>query len=112
MLDKEVIPMRLRKLRKEKNLTMKQLGNIVGVTECAISQYELGKREPSNETLFKLADVFDVSVDYLLGRDEEQKTPVPEDERDREILERFSKLSATDAAKVSAFIEGLLASKE
>ena len=105
--------MRLRELRKEKNITMKELGNIVGVTESAISQYELGKREPSNETLFKLADFFDVSVDYLLGREEEeQKKPIPEDELDREILERFSKLSPADADKVAAFIEGLLASKK
>ena len=44
----------LRTIRKEKGLTMKQLGAIVGVTEAAISQYETGKREADFETLVSL----------------------------------------------------------
>lgn len=103
--------MKLRELRKERGISMKKLGEYVGVSESTISLYETGKHEPSKEMLLKFADFFGVSVDYLLGR-EEIKKPIPEDELDKEIIERFSKLSATDAAKVSAFIEGLLAAKE
>jgi len=58
----------LRKLRKDAKLTMKQLGEIMGVAESTISLYETGNREPDKETLFKLADYFDVTTDYLLGR--------------------------------------------
>ena len=61
----------LRTLRKEKKLTMKELGNIIGVAESTISLYENGLRQPDNAMLTKLADYFGVSVDYLLGRDEQ-----------------------------------------
>lgn len=66
----------LRTARKEKGLTMKELGEKVGVSESAISQYETGKREADFETLLKIGEVLDCSVDYLLrGRDEKKPTP-------------------------------------
>lgn len=58
---------RIRELRKEDKLTMKQLGEKIGVAESTISQYETGKREPDNDTTKKIADFFHVSIDYLLG---------------------------------------------
>lgn len=57
----------LRKLRKEKKMTMKQLGNAIGVAESTISLYETGKRQPDYDTLKKLSDLFQVPIDYLLG---------------------------------------------
>lgn len=63
---------RIRELRKEKNLTMKKLGECVGVAESTISLYETEKRQPDNEMLKKIADFFDVSIDYLLERTNEQ----------------------------------------
>ena len=63
----------LRKIRKEKGLTMKQLGAIVGVTEAAISQYETGKREADFETLLKISEALDCTVDYLLGREKTKR---------------------------------------
>ena len=61
---------RLREARKKKRLTMKQLGAMVGVTEAAISHYELGKRQPDYDLAVKLSDCLGVTVDYLLGRDD------------------------------------------
>lgn len=58
---------RLRELRKEKGLTMKELGEMFGVSEATISLYENGKRTPNDALKKKLADFFKVSVDYLLG---------------------------------------------
>ena len=63
---------RLRKLRKEKQLYQKELASIVGVSDGAIGMYETGKRTPDKDMLGKLANCFDVSVDYLLGRTEER----------------------------------------
>ncbi|MCI1965859.1 MAG: helix-turn-helix domain-containing protein [Oscillospiraceae bacterium] len=83
---------RLRELRREKGLTMKQLGNFFGLAESTISQYETGKRQPDNEALVKFANYFDVTIDYLLGNDanrEQKKEPVTE--RDR-LLEDNIKL--------------------
>lgn len=59
----------IRKLRKSHRLTMKQLGEKINVAESTISGYENEDRKPDLETLQKLADIFDVSVDTILGRD-------------------------------------------
>lgn len=61
----------LRSLRKAKGLSMKELGQFVGVAESTISLYENGKRQPDNDTMLRLADFFGVTVDYLLGRENE-----------------------------------------
>lgn len=65
---------------------MKELGEIIGVAESTISQYETGKREPDFETLLKLGEFFNVSVDYLLRGDNPQNNKMPaltkKDERD------------------------------
>lgn len=61
---------RIKELRKKKNLTMKQLGEKLNLAESTISLYESNKREPDSITIAKLAMLFDVSVDYLLGVDE------------------------------------------
>ena len=68
---------------------MKQLGNEIGVAESTISQYESGKREPDYATLIRLADYFNVSVDFLLGRENDDNlTPdIPEAEK------RFEKMT-------------------
>ena len=56
----------LRELRKSKGISMKTLGEYLGVSEAAVSQYETGKREADYETTLKAAEYFGVSVDYLL----------------------------------------------
>lgn len=53
----------IRKLRKDKNLTMKELGSLVGVSEQAIGNYERGDREPNMATLQKITDSLDISID-------------------------------------------------
>ena len=59
---------RVTQLRKNKHLTGEQLGNILGITKTGISYWENGRSVPDNEMLLKLADFFDVSIDYLLGK--------------------------------------------
>lgn len=90
--------MKIRELRTKKNLTMKQLGDIVGVAESTISLYERGKRQPDFETLKHLADFFEVSIDYLLGAEGEKIKPavpeLPSDEQ--EFLKRFKRLNESD----------------
>ena len=59
----------LKKLRLQENLTQQQLADRLGVTKSVVSYYELSERYPSPEVLIKLASVFHVSTDYLLGLD-------------------------------------------
>lgn len=61
---------RLRKLRENKDLTQEELAKAIGVTRSSLASWETGRREPDFETVSKLADFFNVSVDYLLGRDD------------------------------------------
>ncbi len=59
---------RIKILRASKGLTMEQLGKEVNSTKGTISNYENGNKKPSLDMLIKLADYFDVSIDYLIGR--------------------------------------------
>lgn len=74
--------LKLRELRKRTGITMKDLGEAVGLAESTISHYETGKRQPDYETLLKFSEFFGVSVDYLLTGNEKEKTPAPEDEHE------------------------------
>ena len=58
---------KLRSLRTEKKLTQKQVADRIGLAISAVSSYESGSRYPSYEALIKLARIFHVSTDYLLG---------------------------------------------
>lgn len=60
---------KLKELRINARLTQEQLGKQIGVTKSVISFYELQERSPSPDVLVKLAKVFHVSTDYLLGLD-------------------------------------------
>ncbi|ACL69505.1 cobalamin-dependent protein [Halothermothrix orenii] len=59
---------RLRSLRKEKKLRQKDLAGALGVAQTTIANYEQNLRFPNQDILNKLADYFNVSIDYLLGR--------------------------------------------
>lgn len=77
--------MLLRELRKQRGLTMKELGEKIGVSESTISLYETGRRSPSYEILLKIAEYFGVSVDYLL-RGNEEKNAIPTDSELDELV--------------------------
>jgi repressor LexA len=58
---------RLKDLREKKTLTQAQLSALLQISASAIGMYEQGRREPDNETLKKIANFFNVTIDYLLG---------------------------------------------
>lgn len=59
---------RLKELRTNSGLQQKDIASALNISKQSYSNYELGQREPSLETLCALADYFGVSVDYLLGK--------------------------------------------
>ena len=65
--------MRLKELRKKKNISQLRLATELNTTQNTISRYETGEREPGIDELIKIADYFNVSVDYLIGRTENPK---------------------------------------
>ena len=69
---------RLKKLRIEKKLLQREIAALLNLSRAAITYYELGKRFPDQETLKKLADFFDVSIDYLVGRSNHKNASISE----------------------------------
>ncbi len=68
--------MRIRELRIKSGYNQKEFAAILNVAPNTYNQWETGKREPDYEMLKKIADYFNVSVDYLLGREEAEKSPI------------------------------------
>jgi transcriptional regulator with XRE-family HTH domain len=73
MISRKVFSQRLNKLRQKKNISHEKLANELGLTRTTISHWENGIRLPSLETAAALADYFDVSLDYLVGRSDDPR---------------------------------------
>lgn len=68
---------RIRDLREDRDLYQKDLAEYLKCTQVCYSHYEIGKRDIPTDVLMKLADFYQTSTDYLLGRTDE-KEPYPE----------------------------------
>ena len=87
---------KIKELRKNSKITQEQLGNAIGVSKMAISYFEKGKKSPGRESLEKIADYFDVTTDYLLGRSE-----------DPELNEEDDKVVSEEGKNIMSLIESL-----
>lgn len=65
---KEIFPIRLKSYRKEMGIKQTDIASNTGIPRTSISKYESGKIEPSIESIGKIADYLNVSVDWLIGR--------------------------------------------
>ena len=70
--------MNLKHLRTLKGATQKDVSRAIGCSEVVYSRYENGKRQPSIDTLIQMADIFGVTVDYLLGRQDIEDSTLSE----------------------------------
>lgn len=98
----------LRTLREDKDLKQSDLASLLNISSSAYGFYEQGKREPSLDSLIKLSEFFDVSIDYLLGLTSENKpnnvsaiSNAPSlsqqlNDEDIEVLEYYHKLDKID----------------
>ena len=68
-MDDMTFSRRLHELREAKKISRKTLAELCGLSKNLIGQYESGKKVPSARSLMALADYFDVSIDWLLGRE-------------------------------------------
>ncbi|WP_167628601.1 helix-turn-helix domain-containing protein [Listeria valentina] len=82
---------RLKSLRKKKNLTQKELAEKLKISQVTISKYENDIIEPDNSNLNKLAEIFDTTIDYLLGR-----TNNPNNNSDNISVHFFERENLTD----------------
>lgn len=90
--------MNLKQLRKFNNLTQLQVANAIGISQRTYSNYEIGTREPDINTIIKLADYFNVTIDYLLCRDCTQSN-------NRNAIIDLSDLDKDDFETVNEYIQ-------
>lgn len=84
----------LRKAREEKGLTQAEVAKLLDMSASTIGMYEQGRRDPDTDTLKKLAELYEVSTDYLLGRTDDP-SPKQDDRQhvnDDEALEYLDEL--------------------
>lgn len=67
---------RIRELREDKDLTQKQIGQLLNMSQTGYNQYEIGKNDIPTKILIKLAKFYNTNIDYLLGLTNEKK-PYP-----------------------------------
>ena len=98
---------RLKELRLNRNLTQTKLAENFGITYSNIGEWERGKSEPSSEMLINLANFFECSVDYLLGREDDfgnvtVTSPATEELTylEKKLLTAFSKLDPDEKEKI------------
>ncbi|WP_144488821.1 helix-turn-helix domain-containing protein [Bacillus thuringiensis] len=87
---------RVKLLRTEHKLTQEQFATDIGITKASVSKFEKGMKAPGRETLEKIADYFNVTTDYLLGRSEEPELTTEED-----------KIVSEEGKNIMAIIESL-----
>lgn len=72
----QILGKRLKQLRDEFGFDQKEMGRKLNITSSAYGYYEQGRNEPPLETLVKIAEIFNVTTDYLLGRSDIRENPV------------------------------------
>lgn len=102
--------MRLKELRKNKSLRQEDLANFLHLTTTGYNGYETGKREPNIETLCKLADYYNVTLDYLVGRDYKNDIGYLNDTQ-KSAVELIKSLNELNLAKAVAYMSGLYVSQ-
>ncbi|MBQ3492511.1 MAG: helix-turn-helix transcriptional regulator [Clostridia bacterium] len=107
--------LRLKELRLSRNLSQVKVAEVLGCNQTAVGKYERGQLEPSLETLVKLANFFNCSIDYLLGLEDDfgnvnvvsagETVELSEDER--ELLSCFEVLGPFEREAILIQIKAL-----
>ena len=71
---------RLKKLRLQDGLSQQKMSDLLGVSRSTVAMWEIGASEPDNNTLGKIAEHFNVSVDYLLGLSDDPHPAISNDD--------------------------------
>ena len=100
--------MKLKEIRNLTNKTQEEVAKDLNLQKQTYQNYELAKREPDIKTLIKIADYFDVSLDYLCDRQWNNQIGYIPNEK-KEVVKLILQLNQTNTIKVFGFVSGLLA---
>lgn len=96
-------------LMQREHITAYGLEKTLGLSNAAIASWRAGRAKPSADALVKIADYFNVSVDYLLGRSTPAPQPMSEDLS--RLVAIYDNLSESNKSRLLAYAEGLSAAK-
>ncbi|QNU65781.1 helix-turn-helix transcriptional regulator [Ruminiclostridium herbifermentans] len=99
------LSIRLRELREEKKLLQKDIANLLNITASAYGYYEQGKREPDTHTVKSLADFYNVSTDYLLGRTNNRRTEVQISCIENSLIAAIDSLSPQSKKELEKYVQ-------
>jgi len=103
----------LKELRSRENMTQSALASAIGVSLGAVGNWESNKRMPDYDTLNKIADYFNVSVDYLLGRETKKDPSAGEGEKvSSELIALLQDLDPAEEALVRDYVAILKRSRK
>lgn len=109
---------RIKELRLEKKITQLQLSIELGVTQETISAYEHNRHLPSVSALISMSEIFDASMDYIIGLSNIRHVMVENDRNSYEahqkaqLLNYYRKLGSKNKEKLLSYAEGLLDSEK
>ena len=102
--------MRLKELRESSKKSQREVATALNLNFTTYNNYETNKAKPTLKTLIDLANYYDVSLDYLVGRNFNNEFGYIA-EKDKDALRLFLGLTEQNKIKASAFIAGLLATQ-
>ena len=100
---------RLKELRKSHRLSQAEIAKILNITQSGYSLWELEKVTIDNKSLQKLANLYNVSIDYILGKNQ-NLTELTNDEE--ELIKKYRMLNELEQTKVNAYMQGIFDNKE
>lgn len=99
--------MKILYLRKTLNKTQEEIASILNITRATYANYESGKTQPDFDTLIKIADFYDVSLDYLCDRQYNNNVGyIPDDRKD--LVKKIIKLDEKSFEKTEGYVSALL----
>ena len=101
-------------LRKEKHISQTYLSILLEVSQETISAYENGKHNPSTKSLIRLREIFQVSIDYILGLTDQrypniQRSDLAEDEQ--LLLHTYRKMDSEGKQRLRGYLDGIQTSR-
>jgi len=104
------MPNRIKQLREEYDMTQVRLSIELEVTQETVSAYEIGKHYPSVKSLLKMADLFDASIDYILGLSDIRKAASDQvlSQDEVRLIALYRKMNRLQKEKTYAFMQGQL----
>lgn len=104
---------RIKELRNEKGLLQSDVAKYIKKSERIVGFYETGQRDPNTDTLLKLSELFDVSVDYILGKsDVKNSETINLDDIDIAFASGIKGLNKENQETLKNIMEELLAKQE